>query len=165
VRRAWAAAVLVALALCVAAVLGGTAGSSAASARASGSQVRLATQDVEAELQVRPRVVSYTGDGTAYFGGRATSPRHLDRGGIHWIAWKRRWAFGRGFVWLDDCRPDCARGNFHPFRATIRAGHPRHGLFDRLTIVIRRHGRRLSEHRTLRFFPPLDGAPGYFAWG
>jgi hypothetical protein len=165
VRRARTAAVLVAFALCAAAVAGATADLGAASAPVSGSQVRLATEDVEAELQVRPRVVNYTGDGTAYVGGRATSPRNLDRAGIHWISWKRRRAFGRGFAWLDDCRPDCARGNFHPFRATIRASHPRHGLFGRLTIVVRRHGRRLSEHRVLHFFPPLDGAPGYYAWG
>jgi hypothetical protein len=134
-------------------------------ASAAPRQVKLATEQVEAELQVRPRVLDYTGDGTAYLAGRASSPGHLDRGGLNWISWKRRRAFARGVDWIDDCRPDCARGNFHPHRATLRADRPRRGLFTRITVAFDFYGRRLHERRVLRHFPPFEGAPGYFMWG
>lgn len=56
-----------------------------ASARAQG-EISLATQAVEEPLQVEPRTVAYTGDGTGYLGGRTTSPGHLDHGRLRWLS-------------------------------------------------------------------------------
>lgn len=129
---------------------------------------RLATQDPEDQLQVRPAVVSYTGDGTGYLGGRTTSPGHLDRGGLNWISWKHGLAVAHGFAWLNDCRPDCARGHFSPHRAMVRARRPRHGRFTRMTIKFRYAGRYRYDHRSLAHSPPseYDGEyfPGYWYW-
>lgn len=129
----------------------------------------LATQNPEDELQVRPSVIDYTGDGTAYLGGRATAPGHLDRGGLNWIAWKRGFAVARGFAWLNSCRPDCAHGHFSPHRATVRARRPRYGRFTRMTIELRFGGRHRFDHRRLLHSPPseYDGEyfPGYWLWG
>lgn len=121
---------------------------------------KLATQMPGEELQLRPAVVSYTGDGTGFLGGRATSPpEHLDRGGIRWLSWTARSAFGRGFAWINDCRPDCAGGRFSKHRATVRATRPRNGLFTRMVITYRWDGRRLHDHRA------LEHAAGFYFWG
>jgi hypothetical protein len=147
--------------LATAALLALTAGLIAGPAAAGqGSLPKLATEMPEHELQVRPPVISYTGDGTGFIGGRTTSPpQHLDRGGIHWLSWTARSAFGRGYAWLDDCRPDCAGGRFHKHRATVRATRPRHGRFTRLTIVYRWNGRRVRDRRK------LERSGGYWYWG
>lgn len=132
------------------------------------SDVRLATQDPERPLQIRPRVVSYTGDGTGYLAGRTTSPRRQGRGGLHWLSWGRRVAAARGYAWLNDCRPDCAEGRFHPYRARVRARRPRHGLFTRLIIKVRYRGRWWYDHRALRHVPASEYEgeyfPGYYQW-
>lgn len=137
-------------------------------AAAAQSATRLATQDPDDELQVRPAVVSYTGDGTGYLGGRTTSPGHQDRGGLHWISWKPRLAIAHGFAWLNDCRPYCARGHFHPHRAIVRARRPRHGRFTRMTIKFRFHGRYRYDHRSLAHSPASEYEgeyfPGYWYW-
>jgi hypothetical protein len=132
---------------------------------------KLATQAAEhdEELQVRPATVSYTGDGTGYLGGRTTSPDHYERGGIDWLSWGTRSAFGRGYAWINDCRPYCAAGHFHKHRATVRATRPRHGLFTRMTIVYRYGGRRGHDRRVLEHTPPYSSEgkryPGFYYWG
>jgi hypothetical protein len=130
-------------------------------AAAGDSDVRLATQAAnrEEELQVRPATVSFTGDGTGYLGGRTTSPGHYDRGGIEWLSWGETSAFGRGYAWLNDCRPYCAAGHFHKHRMTVRAFRPRDGLFTRMTIVYRFGGREVHDRRV------LERAGGYWFWG
>ncbi len=138
---------------------------------AAASLPRLATQAAEhdEELQVRPATISYTGDGTGYVGGRTTSPDHYERGGIEWLTWGPRSAFGRGYVWINDCRPYCAAGHFHKHRGTVRAMRPRHGLFTRLKITYRWGGRRLQDHRVLERTPPYTAGgetyPGFYYWG
>jgi hypothetical protein len=125
-----------------------------------GSLPQLATQMPEDEMQVRPPVISYTGDGTGFVGGRTSSPPgNLDRGGIHWLSWTRRAAFGKGWAWVNDCRPDCAGGRFSKHRAKVRATRPRHGHFTRLTIVFRYGGHSIRDHRV------LERAGGYWYWG
>lgn len=142
--------------------LGWTTGASAH------SNVRLATQNPEDPLQVEPRVVGYTGDGTGYLGGQETSPRQQDRGGLRWLSWGHRIAAARGYAWLNNCRPDCARGAFHPYRAKIRVRRPRNGLFTRLVIKVSYRGRWVYDHRALRHIPASDYEgeyyPGYYEW-
>ncbi len=122
------------------------------------SNVRLATQDVDHPLRVKPPVVGYTGDGTGYLGGRRTSPGHQNRGGLHWHRWGRRKASADGYAWLNDCRPSCAEGTFHPHRAKVHAGRPRHRKFTRLTIKFRYRGRWAHDHRA------LIRTSGYYQW-
>jgi hypothetical protein len=123
------------------------------------TELRLATQDVEEPLQVEPRVVGYTGDGTGYLGGRKTSPRQVDEGGLHWLSWGGSTATARGYAWINDCRPYCARGRFHPHRAIIRVRRPRHGLYTRMTIKFKYRHRWAYDHRA------LDLIGGYYVWG
>src|ERR1700755_1178260 len=64
--------------------------------------VRLATQDSTRPLQVRPKLVGYTGDGTGYLAGRRSSPGHEDQGGLRWLSWGREAALAHGFAWLNN---------------------------------------------------------------
>jgi hypothetical protein len=123
------------------------------------AEIRLATQAVEDPLQVEPRTVSYTGDGTGYLGGRTTSPRHPDHGGLQWLSWGGVAAQARGYAWLNDCRPSCANGHFHRHRAIIRVRRPRHGLYTRLTIKFKYQNRWAYDHRI------LEKIGSYYVWG
>lgn len=123
------------------------------------AEIRLATQSVEEPLQVKPKIIAYTGDGTGYLGGRDTNPSHLDREGLQWLSWGGPSAVARGYAWLNDCRPYCASGHFHPHRAIIRVRRPRHGLYTRLTIKFRYQHRWAYDHRILEY------ADGYYQWG
>lgn len=136
-------------------------------------QVRLATQLEEAPLQVRPPFIGYTGDGTGYLGGRSDDPRQVVdgtlRGGLHWLTWGSRAALAHGWDWLNNCRPDCADGSFHRFKAIVRARRPRHGLFTRMTIKTKIGGRWRYDHRILDYSPPetIGGEqfPAFWDWG
>ena len=166
-----ASALLAATALLALAFFALAAGPALAAPSADSSGVRLATQDPdrEDELQVRPATISYTGDGTGYVGGRTSSPDHFERGGIDWLSWGPRSAFGLDYAWLNDCRPYCAAGHFHKHRATVRAARPRHGLFTRLIITYRWRGRQAHDHRVLEHTPPYSAGgkryPGFYYWG
>ena len=131
----------------------------AGTVRASTRPVRLATQDIDKPLQVRPRLVSYTGDGTGYLAGRKSSPKNYERGGLSWLRWSHQSAVARGFDWLNNCRPSCADGRFSKHRATVLARRPRHGLFTRLVIKFRFRGGWRFDHRALIY------ASGYYSWG
>jgi hypothetical protein len=132
------------------------------------SKVRLATQDGEHPLQIRPALVSYTGDGTGYLAGRVSRPGNLDRGSLRWRSWKRRSGFATGYAWINNCRPSCAGGHFSKHRATVRVRRPRHGIFTRMTIRFRYGARHIVDHRALRHVPAssYEGTyyPGYYEW-
>jgi len=128
----------------------------AASAQA---EIRLATQAVEEPLQVEPAIVSYTGDGTGYLGGPDTTPSNLDGAGLRWLSWGGPIAIARGFAWLNDCRPYCARGRFHRHKAIVRVRRPRHGLYTRMTIKFKYQHRWAYDHRILEYLGD------YYVWG
>jgi hypothetical protein len=132
-------------------------------------QVRLATQDPDRPLQVRPRMVSYTGDGTGYLAGRVSAPRNTDHGGLHWRHWGRLSGFATGYAWINNCRPSCANGRFTKHRTRVRVRRPRHRIFTRMTIRFVYGGRHIVDHRALYHQPGsyYEGTyyPGYYSWG
>jgi hypothetical protein len=132
--------------------------------RAGAAQVRLATQDTEHPLQVRPRMISYTGDGTGYLAGHSSSPGNIEHGGLHWRSWKQRSGFALGYAWINNCRPSCAGGRFSKHRATVRVRRPRHRIFTRMTIRYRYGSRHYVDHRALRHIPASSYYPGYYEW-
>jgi hypothetical protein len=135
--------------------------------------VRLATQLEETPLQVRPPFIAYTGDGTGYLAGRKDNPRRVEGGsggsGLRWLSWGPRTALAHGWDWLNNCRPDCARGSFHRFPAIVRARRPRHGVFTRMTIKTKIRGRWVYDHRILQYSPPTtiggERFPAFWEWG
>jgi hypothetical protein len=97
-------------------------------------------------LEVRPSVVGWTGDGTAYLGGptgrRSIRPYHRSGSGafghITWTSWTSTKASGSGADWLNNGRPDDARGTFFASTVKVVAYDPVKGVFTRLSIVGKR---------------------------
>jgi len=90
-------------------------------------------------LQVRPSVITYTGDDTGFFAGRGTARRRPPFGRLRWQAWNGRRALGAGSDWINDCVPFCANGVHHPFPVRITLYRPRREygylIFTRLRAV------------------------------
>ena len=96
--------------------------------------------------QVRPAHIVYTGDGSGVLGGfNGSGVGHPGR--ITWSSWTTTRAAGTGAVWLDDCKPDCAQGRFHPAAVTLTAFRPVGGHFTRLTLVYNAEGRHWVDKR------------------
>jgi hypothetical protein len=123
---------------------------------------KVLTQEHSA-FQVRPAVISYTGDGTGIVGGpNGTSVHHL--GHLRWTTYNRRFGIATGLVWLDDCSPDCARGTFTAHHVHVLVFSPHHRHFRRLTLRYRYRGRRYVDRRFAMFYRGSNGIPGYWAY-
>jgi hypothetical protein len=130
--------------------LGPPSASAAATATRAKALPRLPTQLTgKRALQVRPPVVSVTGDGTAFLGGvtgrssvQMPSRNRLRWAGhLDWTSWTVTRARGRGAVWLNNGVPDDAQGTFFPAPATVTAFRARHRIFTRLSFRFVYHGK------------------------
>jgi hypothetical protein len=128
---------------------------------AAASLPKVLTQERPA-FQVKPPVISYTGDGTGVVGGLDGRSPWRNPGHLHWKRYNHRRGVARGLVWLDDCRPNCADGTFHSTPVTVRVSKPRHGRFRRLTLSYRYHGRHYTDRRGIYHNRGGDGFPGYW---
>jgi hypothetical protein len=124
---------------------------------------RLLTKEDSTSFAIRPQTIGYTEDGTGAIG---RFPRRKPRGSLDWRGWTYVGAYAVGTIWLDDCRPDCADGKFHPFEASVLADHVRNGVFTRITLHYWYYGRRVTDIRTLHHYTsdPLDHDSSYYAW-
>jgi hypothetical protein len=120
------------------AVTAALAGDALASATLPVSPVFLNASSAYNGLQVEPRSITYTGDGTGLLGG--ANPR--DHGpGIDWMSWTADIALGTGFNQLDNCSPSCAEGKFsgYPVKIELWRARTLAGtlVFTRMTIFYR----------------------------
>jgi hypothetical protein len=123
---------------------------------------RLLTEQDSNSFAVRPLTISYTGDGTGIIG---RFPHRKRPGSLDWKTWTRNAAYAVGTIWLDDCTPDCARGIFHPYNGSVRADHPRSGVFTRITLHFRYHGRNATDIRALHHNSgSVYTHGGYYEW-
>jgi hypothetical protein len=114
-------------------------------------------------FQVRPAVISYTGDGTGLVGGAdGTSARHP--GHLRWTTYNDRQGIATGLVWLNDCEPDCADGTFHSTPVSVHVFSPRTGRFRFLTLKYTYQGHRYTDRRAARYYAGSDGYPGTWAY-
>jgi hypothetical protein len=95
------------------------AGASAAMAALPG-----VTSEGSAPPKVKPTTIVYTGDGSGLFAG-AKQVSKTNFGAIHWSKWTKTKAAGSGGNWLNDCKPDCARGKFHGYPVTLKLSKPK----------------------------------------
>jgi Cutinase len=134
------------------------------------AQPQMLTQrSVKHPFEVRPPVVTYTGDGSGVLGGFDGSgidrTRHkFNFGHLKWSAWTAEKAVGSGAVWLDDCNPDCADGTFTPTAVSVLGTAPRHGYFSRLTLKFSRDGKNVTDIRGVRHVPASSLGPGYYEY-
>jgi hypothetical protein len=133
---------------------------SAASAAGANSLPKVLTQE-QPPFQVRPATISYTGDGTGVIGGPdGTSVRNL--GHLRWTTYSRNVGIAVGLVWLDNCRPDCARGRFSPSQVQVRVSEPSDAHFRLLTLRYRYHGHRYVDRRVAHYYSGVATGPGYW---
>ncbi len=102
--------------------------------------------------QVRPYLIDYTGDGSAFLGGftghhglRKSSPLSYF-GRLHWTTYNKHEGRAFGADWLDNFIPDGATGTFHPFKVTVHVYRPRAGIFTRMTIHEQGHSYTFHAH-------------------
>jgi hypothetical protein len=74
---------------------------------------------------LRPRVITYTGDGTGFFAGFGRAGRRPRVGRLHWSKWTTRVGVATGANWIDDCNPDCAGGLRTPYRVRLIVDKPK----------------------------------------
>jgi hypothetical protein len=129
---------------------------------ASARRPKLLTEGSGTVFKVRPARVGFTGDGTGFVAGHGSSVRHPGR--IHWKWWTKRSAKGVGRVWVDDCNPSCAEGQFHPDPGWIKANRPKHGRFTHIAVHFRDQGHSYTDYRRLRHVPGDQYGPGYWEW-
>ncbi len=110
-------------------------------------------------FQIRPAVISYTGDGTGLLGGvDGTSVRHP--GHLHWSVYDAQEGVGHGLLWLNDCTPSCAGGSFHAVAVSVHAFLPKSGHFQRLTLTYTYQGKRYVDRRGIHYLRAATGAGG-----
>jgi hypothetical protein len=114
------------------------------------------------KLRVRPASIWLSGDATEVVAGTGHHAvgGHAPLGRLHWTRYRSSRAVATGSVWLNDCRPICAAGHFHPYSATVTLTRVRHNRFTRLELTYVRGGRRHTDHRKLTPAPRR----GYFFW-
>jgi hypothetical protein len=123
------------------------------------------------QLEVRPNVVEFTGDGTGLFGG-FTGQKHVRRHGnglawagrIHWSTWNGHEARGTGAVWLDNGIPNDASGTFTPHAVSLRASRPMGGVFTALAFRSSYQGKRYAGTLIAHLVPASELGPSYWAW-
>ena len=120
-------------------------------------------------VQRRPFVVSWTGDSTGYLGGptgrRGVTTRDIQRRGLRanfgrlrWTTWNATQGRAWGVNWLNNCKPNCARGTFFPKNVNVRVYRPNSsGIFTRLEILSKRNRVQTRRFATRQF--------GHWIWG
>jgi hypothetical protein len=132
----------------------------AAPATATASLPKVLAKQTEHGFKVRPASISFTGDGTGIVGGAdGASARHP--GHLHWTRYNRHEGAAKGVVWLDDCDPSCAEGEFSPVPVKVHVGRVRHGRFTRLTLRFTYNGERIVDRRGIRH---IGGSYPYWAY-
>jgi hypothetical protein len=101
-------------------------------------------------FSIRPRIIVLSPDGSSVLAGAGHHGRRSGRnrrwaGSIAWSSWTPSQAVGSGANWMNNCKPDCASGTYHPYPAKLRAYDPRSGHFTRLWVRIKYRGRWRTE--------------------
>lgn len=120
---------------------------------------------VKHPFQIRPRSISFTGDGTGYAGRIYTGARAVNPpGSLHWTSWNSGRAYGVGTIWINNGIPDDADGTFYAHHGTVMAFRPRRGHFTRMVIRFRYSGHWVKDIRVLQWVPPSSFFHGYYDW-
>ncbi len=123
-------------------------------------------------LRVRPHDIGVTGDGTGILGGftgrgSVRRPSHINpwwAGHIHWTRWTRSGARGRGAIWIDNGKPSDALGTFRPWPMRVRLWRVRHGVFTRMRLQFRYHGKTEVEWLHAVHSPASRFSPSFWLW-
>jgi opacity protein-like surface antigen len=107
------------------------AGASAAMAAAPG-----VISEGTAPPKVKPKQIVY-GMGELFAAAQRVSKTNL--GNIHWSKWNKTKAVGSGGNWLDNCKPNCAKGKSLGYPVTLTLTRPKmvagEHIFTRMTVT------------------------------
>lgn len=104
---------------------------------------RMPTTATGGPLKARPGIVVFTADGSGLLGGFTGQHPHQDTAGnpfghLRWTTWNSTQGRAWGAQWLNDCRPSCAQGTYHAYKATVHVWDPgRTGVFLRIQVKSR----------------------------
>jgi hypothetical protein len=104
---------------------------------------RMPTTTTGGALVARPAIVVFTADGSGLLGGFTGQHPHQDTPGnpfghLRWTTWNSDEGRAWGAQWQNDCRPSCAQGTYHAFKATVHVWDPgRTGVFLRIQVKSR----------------------------
>lgn len=98
-------------------------------------------------FSVRPHYIELSVDGALYIGGSKSSSGRI--GSISWSSWGSSRARGTGYLWVDNCNPNCASGRYKGHKVGISASNVRNGDFRRITLSCTVSGRSKSDTLTL----------------
>ncbi|MHB1571447.1 MAG: hypothetical protein ACYC0H_19890 [Solirubrobacteraceae bacterium] len=116
-------------------------------------------------LARRPRLISYSGDGAAFLAGRRST-----RDALRWKTWGASVGRAQGDDWHDNRIPDCARGTYFGYPASIRAYRPRkvdgYLVFTRITVTYTRARPPYPayRHRSVTYKLRYDAQYNAFLW-
>lgn len=113
--------------------------------------------------QVRPYVVSWTGDGTGYLGGstgsKTITKADFERKGfrkafgrLQWTTWNAKEGRAWGVDWLNNCTPSCAEGTFYSQNVNVYVYRPNGSdIFTRLEIQQKNGKHKIRLNATRQF--------------
>jgi hypothetical protein len=153
-----------ALAVVVAVAAVPTALAGARTAASAGLPRMLVNQDAHHRFQVRPAVVGFTGDGSAFLGGPEGGSPSDHFGRMTWTSWTASVATGTGEVWIDGCEPSCAAGKYTPNAVAVRAFAPREGHFTRMTMRFDYDGEAVVEELGVKLFRASPHVQGFYEY-
>ena len=123
------------------------------------------TSEGTAPPKVKPAQIVYTGDGSGLFAGaQRVSKKNL--GSIQWTKWNKKKALGSGANWLNDCKPNCAKGTYHGYAVTLKLTRPRHksGFFVFTRMLVTYTGKLPKGVSTSRQTRTLVDHNNFFVW-
>ena len=116
-------------------------------------------------LQIKPRLITYTGDGTGFFAGFGKAGHRPKIGRLRWSEWTPTVGLSTGGDWFDNCTPACANGLRTAYQVRLKAYRPEvmHGynVFTRLAV---RYTHRLPPYGGKRSYVLLLGYDHGFGW-
>ncbi len=117
---------------------------------------KLAVGD-SSRFSVRPHYIELSADGSLFVGGSKSSSNKI--GAIGWSSWGSARARAGGYLWVNNCKPNCAAGKFSGHKVSIAASNVSGGDFRtvRLSCTV---GRK-SKTDTLRL-SKATGSPLWF---
>ncbi len=107
---------------------------------------KLAAGGGSSRFSVRPHFVQLSADGALYLGGSRKSGKI---GPISWRRWSSSAARGNGYLWVDNCKPDCASGKFTGHKVGISASSVSGGDFQKVKLSCTVSKRSRSDTLTL----------------
>lgn len=96
-------------------------------------------------FSVRPHFIELSADGALYVGGAQSKGKI---GPIGWSSWSSTRGRGSGYLWVNNCKPNCAAGKFAGHKVSINASNVQSNEFRTVTLTCTVSGK--SKTDTLR---------------